>query len=74
MVRATLSRVTDSPCWASSPAMVVTSARSGALVSVSGPSDSSAVAISGRAAFFAPEIGMVPAKARPPRMRMRSIP
>jgi hypothetical protein len=53
--------------------MVATSARSGALPKRSGPSDSSAAAISGSAAFLAPPIGMAPPSGLPPRMRMRSM-
>jgi hypothetical protein len=52
--------------------MVMTSDSAGALVRVT-PSVSRAVAISGRAAFLAPEIGTVPLRATPPRMRMRSM-
>ena len=50
-----------------------TSARRGTLDNVSVPGVSSDTIISGKAAFLAPEIGMLPFSRLPPRMRIRSI-
>ena len=50
-----------------------TSARRGRFSSVNVPSVRSEAIISGKAAFLAPEIGIVPLRRCPPTMRMRSI-
>src|SRR5665213_4109035 len=52
---------------------MATSARRGTLSRVSVSSVSRLAIISGRAAFLAPEIGIVPFKRLPPTMRMRSM-
>ena len=52
---------------------VATSASRGTLSSVSVSSVSRLAIISGKVAFLAPEIGIVPLSRRPPTMRMRSI-
>ena len=52
---------------------LATSASRGTLSRVSVSGVSSDTIISGSAAFLAPEIGMVPFRRLPPRMRMRSM-
>src|SRR5439155_14346040 len=49
------------------------SARSGRLARTSGSPVKRLAAISGRAAFLAPPIGIVPLSGVPPRIRMRSM-
>src|SRR5690242_20511572 len=61
------------PCWPSRFAMVRISARSGRLAKTSGSAVKRLAAISGRAAFLAPPIGIVPVSGVPPRIRMRSM-
>src|SRR5947209_5662017 len=61
------------PCWPSRFAMVRISARSGRLARTSGSAVKRLAAISGRAAFLAPPIGIVPVSGVPPRIRMRSM-
>src|ERR1700742_227085 len=51
-----------------------TSASRGTLSRISVCSDSRPAIIKGNAAFFAPEIGMVPLSLLPPTMRIRSMP
>jgi hypothetical protein len=46
----------------------------GTLSRISVASDNSPAIINGSAAFFAPEIGMVPLSLPPPTMRIRSMP
>ena len=56
-----------------SASMVSTSVTSGTFVSSSGSGLSSAAAICGRTAFFAPQIWTEPSMRLPPRMTSRSI-
>src|ERR1700722_739305 len=51
-----------------------TSASRGTLSRISVCSDSRPAIIKGKAAFFAPEIGMVPLSLLPPTIRIRSMP
>jgi hypothetical protein len=63
----------EQPNWLSRCPKLSTSARRGRLRSVSGSSVRSAQGSSVSALFFAPEIGMVPLRRLPPRMRILSM-
>ena len=60
------SMVTDTPMRPNNSIMVVTSCRCGTLRMVTGPSASSAPAMIGRVAFFAPEMRTSPSRGMPP--------
>ena len=60
------SMVTETPMRPNNSIMVVTSCRCGTLRMVTGPSASSAPAMIGRVAFFAPEIRTSPSRGMPP--------
>src|SRR5215472_16929235 len=66
-------RWTPAPCWTSRFAIVAISARAGTFSSVTVSAVSREAAISGNAAFFAPPIGITPARGAPPRMQILSI-
>ena len=67
------SRSNPTPKLVSNSAMKAMSASFGTLESTSGDSVRSAAAMSGKAAFLAPLMGIAPASRTPPSMRMRSM-
>src|SRR5665213_513157 len=65
--------VIDAPCCTRRCDKVVMSARNGRFSRVSVSSVSSAAVISGKAAFLAPPMDILPSSGLPPRIRIRSI-